>query len=480
MLTKIIIKNFKKLDSIEIDLDSVVVFVGPNNSGKTTALQAISLWELGMRKWAEKRLNYSKSKQTKSVAINRKDILSTPVISARQLWQDLCIYEGQVAKPNGKKVNIEIIAEGFTEGKRWQLGFEFAYANEESIYCRILQDEHNSPLEFPIEALAEHIGFLHPMSGLASEEYRLEKGSINVRIGEGRTAEVLRNLCWIIYEEKKDKWNELVEFMYKSFKIRIAAPVYDSARGSISITYKELNKKKMDLLNVGRGFQQILLLLSYIYANKNTILLLDEPDAHLEIVRQREIYNLLSEIVRKEKSQLIIATHSIAILNEAAERDKIIAFLGKPHIMNEKKYMVKSLSEIGYDQYLLAEQKKWVLYLEGSTDLSMLKAFSEVLNHPVRPYLDNIFIKYISNNRPQDARNHFYALQKEAIPTLKGIAIFDKLNKNLDIKGTLKEMMWRRCEIENYLPIPEVIIRYIEKVHNDNPSFKYDISLKIC
>ena len=41
-----------------------------------------------------------------------------------------------------------------------------------------------------------------PMSGLAATETRLDQGAINVRIGEGRTAEVLRNLCYQVRRGK--------------------------------------------------------------------------------------------------------------------------------------------------------------------------------------------------------------------------------------------------------------------------------------
>jgi len=122
----------------------------------------------------------------------------------------------------------------------------------------------------------------------------------------------------------------------------------------------------MALSNAGRGFQQILLIFSYIYSSENTILLLDEPDAHLEIIRQKEVYNTLSETVKEQNSQLIVATHSEAVLNEAAEKDTIIGFIGAPHIVNKTQQLVKSLNSIGFDQYILAEQKKWVLYLEGT------------------------------------------------------------------------------------------------------------------
>ncbi|HVA23197.1 MAG TPA: AAA family ATPase, partial [Chloroflexota bacterium] len=47
MLTKITIRNFKRFDDVEIELGSPVVFIGPNNSGKTSALQALALWDVG-------------------------------------------------------------------------------------------------------------------------------------------------------------------------------------------------------------------------------------------------------------------------------------------------------------------------------------------------------------------------------------------------------------------------------------------------
>ena len=39
MLTKLTIRNFKRFGEVEIELGSPVVFIGPNNSGKTSAMQ---------------------------------------------------------------------------------------------------------------------------------------------------------------------------------------------------------------------------------------------------------------------------------------------------------------------------------------------------------------------------------------------------------------------------------------------------------
>ncbi|MEW5950282.1 MAG: AAA family ATPase [Elusimicrobiota bacterium] len=454
MITRVEIKNFKKLTA-NIELSQTVVFVGPNNSGKTSALQAIALWDLGVRKWIEAKKD-SRAKQRRGVPINRKDILSIPIASAKYLWKDLYVQE--VTKMDGKlhnkKIKIEIRVEGWTQQKKWNLGVEFDYAGSEVLYCRLL-GELNNDLENVLKE--ERVAFLPPMSGLVSREDKFVPGTIYSRIGEGRTAEVLRNLCWIVYKETEN-WQKLEEIIKTLFLIRIGEPKFDEVSGVINMTYNEKGKD-YELSNAGRGFHQILLLFAFILAGKRTILLIDEPDAHLEVIRQKEVFNLLSKTLKEQNSQLIVASHSEAVLNEAAEKDKIIAFIGKPHVLNNRSQLVKSLANIGYDQYVQAEQKKWVLYLEGSTDLQMLQAFAKVLSHSSEKYLKNPFVKYVTN-KPMDARNHFYGL-KEAFPGFKGIAIFDRLNKQqLQPNGDLKELSWDRYEIENYIPIPETIERY--------------------
>ena len=55
MITRLRVRNFKRFESIDVELGNPVVFIGPNNSGKTTAMQALALWDLGLKRWHEKR-----------------------------------------------------------------------------------------------------------------------------------------------------------------------------------------------------------------------------------------------------------------------------------------------------------------------------------------------------------------------------------------------------------------------------------------
>lgn len=463
MITKFTISNFKRLDQVEIELGNSVVFIGPNNSGKTSALQALALWDIGWRRWAEKR-DESSAKDRPGVVVNRRDLNAVPVPSARLLWRNLHTMETrrEDGKQKTEKVFIRLTAEGIHHDKPWTCALDFYYANEESFYCRLADPADG---RVPEGARAHNIVFLPPMSGLADREYRKETGEIAVLIGEGRTAEVLRNLCWQLYSsQNKTGWDQLCQHIQDMFGIELRAPAYIQARSEITLSYREQNGVELDVSSSGRGCQQVLLLLSYLLANPGAVLLLDEPDAHLEILRQRDIYNLLTNIAAENNSQIIAASHSEVVLQEAAERDVVVAFVGKPHRMDTRSrhQVKKALESIRMADYFVAQQKGWMLYVEGSTDLAILQKLATRIGHKASSVLGSkVPVNYLGTNKPQEARDHFHGL-REAKTDLVGFALFDRLDKELQTGGALVERMWSRREIENYLVTPESLRAFVQ------------------
>lgn len=467
MITRFRISNFKRLEAAELELGNAAVFIGPNNSGKTTALQALALWDIGWKRWAEKR-DKSSPAERQGVTINRRDLYAIPVPSAKLLWNDLHTHDSDRSsgKPKTDKVLITLEAEGVHEDQPWRCVLEFYYANEESFYCRLKEGEGGGNSgKVPAGARKHAIVFLPPMSGLAEREHRKEPGEISVLIGEGQTAQVLRNLCWQLFSrEDQGAWKKLVEHIDDLFHIRLQEPVYIKERAELALTYKERNGVELDLSSSGRGCQQVLLLLSFMLANPGAVLLLDEPDAHLEILRQRDVYNLLTDIAESNGSQIVAASHSEVVLQEAAERDVVMAFVGLPHRIDTRArgQVKKALESIHMADYYLAEQKGWMLYLEGSTDLAILRRLADRLDHPARAILhDSVPVNYLGSNQPQDARNHFQGLC-EAKPDLVGLALFDRLGRELHSGSQLVERMWSRREIENYLVTPDSLRAFVQ------------------
>ena len=468
MLTRLVIRNLKRFDDVAIELGSPVVFVGPNNSGKTTALQSLALWQIGVRKWIEKRGGRAAPEKRPGVTINRQDLISIPVPEADLLWRNLHVRDVVTVegKPHTSNVRIDVLVDGVTDGVAWSCGLEFDYANPESFYCRPLRTSEESDaarMPVPSGASSVRVAFLAPMSGLAATETRLDRGAINVRLGEGRTAEVLRNLCHLIVTapDAEERWAVLTTRVHDLFGVQLDAPRYMAERGEIEMTYRE-GRVTLDLSSAGRGLQQTLLLLAHMDVNPGAVLLLDEPDAHLEILRQRQTYQLLTQVAQKTGSQVIAASHSEVVLNEAAGRDMVIAFVGRPHRIDDRgSQVLKALKEIGFEQYALAEQTGWVLYLEGSTDLSILQALADRLGHRAAVHLQRPFVSYVLN-QPKAAVTHFAGL-REARTDLVGLAVFDRLDRPIaDVPGGLRVEAWGRREIENYVAQRATLLRWAE------------------
>jgi energy-coupling factor transporter ATP-binding protein EcfA2 len=213
-----------------------------------------------------------------------------------------------------------------------------------------------------------------------------------------------------------------------------------------------------------------------MYANRNTVLLLDEPDAHLEVIRQREAFQKINEIAQETNSQIIIASHSEVVLEEAAEVSNVIALVENQTIplnvstkSQSIKYIKKTLTEIGWEKYYLAKIKGHILYLEGSTDLQMLLYFANKLKHKVESLLRVANVQYTSNNVPVTAIHNFVAL-KEIFTDLNGLALFDNI-PNLQENPRLKIICWERRELENYFARPELLLKHTKSLNLQFPNY---------
>lgn len=474
MLTNIKIENFKKLECISFPLSSSVVIIGPNNSGKSTVFQALCLWETGVRNLIAAKTRQKKLNKNNRVTLNRKDLLNSPIEDACFLWTG----KKTSSNTNGKKnVILAVEIEGENEGKKWTCRTEFYYCNAESFSCGVTKG-FNEVAELFNTGKPVHFGFLQAMSGMSVSEDKLTHGAIERRLGEGRTAEVLRNICYeILYPEIKTKenagieknWNRLCEVIRLMFGAKLQKPEYIKSTGLINLEYIE-NGIRYDISSGGRGFLQTLLLFAYMFANPDTVLLLDEPDAHLEAIRQREVFQQINAIANETNSQIIVASHSEIVLNEAVDSSKVIALIENQamelNVATKSQsigYIRRALTDIGWEKYYLAKSKGHILYLEGSTDLQMLLTFANKLQHKAEPLLRQANVDYTKDNVPSTAIKNYKALQ-EIFPELKGLALFDRIEKNIG-NQPLKIICWERRELENYFATPELLIKHAKLLH---------------
>ena len=474
MINEITIENFRQIEKQTIKLGAITVLIGPNNSGKTSLLQAFSLLSMAIKVWTKKRLgNPTKKQQRTGVAINLSEMSGIPASSFKDLWTNTRVKKGTYNKADKKTTSKDIVIKIQAKGDSydsedrpasWRVGFEFRYFRDTVIYARLMDG-----CDFGYALMAENIGLLPAISGLKLQEDRLELGSILRYIGEGNTSDVLRNICYHLYDKNQQNWQVFIDNVKELFNITINEPQYFQGSGLLEVTYNESDNKKMSLSSLGSGAKQGILLFAYLGAFKNTINLLDEPDAHLEVIKQAGVYQRLSDFAKRNNSQIIIASHSESVLN-AATNDLIVSSMFgefKPEsVQNIKPFLVN----YGFEQFILARQKPRILYYEGHSDLNFIKAFCKKLGRAdhIKQLDEEIYPYAIGNNDANKPKKHFAALKKH-IPELKGFALFDNLGAKTfqDIPNDLEMYQWQRKEIENYLPIVDTLKQYAQTMAKD-------------
>jgi len=475
MIKRITIRKFKRFEEEKVNLDQSVVFVGRNNSGKTTALQALSLWEFALRNWLKERdESKSKARQRVGVPISRERLATAiPSRVLKHLWHDAKVYSAQ-----NKPALIEILVEGTSPKlEKWKFGMELQFSTAEQFFVRPMpiSPGDSERMHVPEEVRDLHVVHLPAMAGIQRTEEVLQRGSQDRRIAEGRAGDVIRNLLLDVYKSDQGAWELIRDEISRMFHVELCPPFVE-ATGYIVVEYyngispsgrKKNPNPKLDISNGGSGFLQTLLLLTFLHARSGAVILLDEPDAHLEIVRQGDVFSYARKLALEKRSQLIVATHSEAILAKADLAD-IVAFPGAFALgsTSDRSQIRKSLTEVPSSDFMLAGQHKRVLYVEDYTDIEILKAWAEVVdNQKASGVLHQGFSHYIGNDLSK-ARKHFHAIQ-QFVPPLKGIALIDNTDIAVLANEKLVEYMWKRKEIENYLLVPDAIIRLCVKLGVD-------------
>jgi predicted ATPase len=484
MIQYIECENFKAFGSLErISFSQPSVLIGPNNSGKTTVLQALTIWNQGIRNWFQEKKHIKGSKSI-GVGVNRLLITQVPVKEVKYFWNNTKTKQG--------KDNIEIkITVGLWHNNEIKpCTLIMKYYNSEVVYMYPSDDTLSCEGLLALAASID-VKILYPMSGITNQEFLLQRGAIDTYIGQGKTSEVLVNLCYKIYENSESDWRKVTDLMYKLFEVQLQRPLFLEANGTVELKYntKSITGKSngLDISLSGRGQQEMLLLIAYLFSHKKSVLLLDEPDAHLEILRQRQVFALLKHLASENGNQIIIATHSEVIANEAKSNLTLLVGGDIIDLTHNPSGQIRAfIEQYGMEHYYKAKLKKRTIYVEGSTDIDMLLAFAQKLKHPCQTIFENTFYYFytqdiddmpefdrelarisVDNYKPKQIHRQHFSVMKNAIPDFKGIALFDGDAKNrldeIEKPNDFALVYWKKYELENYFVNPNTVFAFIEK-----------------
>lgn len=457
MIEKITLRRFKRFEEVTFDLRGHVILAGPNNCGKTTVLQAVAAWALALKTWRLLNDFQRHGGAYTKAPLARQAFSAVPVRSYDLLWKDRN-YSGTVS-----------IEAQLTDGTR--ITMEFLRDSTEQIYVR----PANNIEPVKLRDLEIDMVYVATIGGLSVEEPVYQPDYIKTLLGRQRPGDVVRNL--LLQASESSRWEKFTGAVHRLFGVEVLIP--QTPGGQIVCEYRQdAASPSFDILSAGSGFQQVLLLLACLFTREGSVVLVDEPDAHLHVFLQDSIFAELNRAAADTNSQLLIATHSEVIFNSASPEQITVMIGQQPRRLanaTDVLRLKKAVAVLQQSDLVAALESPGILYLDGYTDLNLLREFAIVLGHPLQDYFNRQpFWRGKQHPIRQGGaevppKEHFDALQLVR-EDIGGVWLIDSDGKEMRIlpseiprAGTLNRLAWKRYEIESYLMHPLALARFIDQ-----------------
>lgn len=469
MINRLTLRNFKNVGEQTYDFTQFDLLVGRNNSGKSTVLQGLAIWQFCVDEFRR-----SKRVGGRGIQVVLPNFTALPVPEFNLLWKDKT--DRHWPEVNGKRkqeyILIEILVQWRREGKADEFGIALRYHSPQTIYA-IPTGGWAKFREYEKQGDLPKIAYVPPFSGLEPLEKRLDDAPIRQQAGKGQPGSVLRNLLLQVcpmpprekdgrieknYTPPKD-WNELANVVERWFSVKISPPQYEMGKDVyITVEYRQ-NGKSYDIIAGGSGFHQTLTLLAFLYGYQPTTILLDEPDAHLHVNLQREILDYFKLKSAERNIQFLIATHAEEFV-KGVDGSQIISLLKQvPTRIQSTPSVLRAMADVSNEEIMQLMASPFILYVEGESDERILRAWAASCN--ALSEIDKLCFKTMGGGgkkNMQDRTNQHFAALQQIIPNVKRLMLFDYDDSNeafhpLSDNPTLVE--WRRKNIENYLLVPD-------------------------
>lgn len=504
MIEKVAFHRFKKFKDKTIEFKpSVVLLAGGNNSGKTTLMQGLAIWEFARTVLEMERgpsvLRAGQSHQGFGIGIDEFSPVNVP--SLKHLWTNLKTQKEQEA--DGYTLWIDVHWRNNIKEER-NLKFGLSLANDR-LFIKTL---HST---VPVNEDIPRIAYVPPFAGIVDREQRHTKAIRRKLIGQGLSGAVIRNILLDLLQDNQrkraelrgdrtkipnsalrtlrdnDPWELLQTILERTFSCGLVIESFnDIYHAHIKVecfkgtrANNRFNRfpeyTPRDLMVEGSGFLQWLGVFALALDPEYKMIMLDEPDAHLHPSLQKELVAELKKIIVKFNKQVLFSTHSPDLIRNYPP-EKILRFAG-----TSPKYLVDDTGKIGllagigaeYSPKLnkLQELKK-IFFVENESDVRMLRIWSQILQMPFPS--DFVTWQYLADHG--ERKKLFDQLAVE-IPGLIGFSLRDRddetlgsTSDNLEDKThpdtdnrSLHCRKWRRRYIEGYLLSAGAISRACNK-----------------
>jgi len=483
-IEKIKIKNFKVFKNVSFTLNKEInIFTGVNNSGKTTVLEAIALWNECFNKLIKQSLrkdtklnllkgDYRLGDKTQNY-FNFEDI-----VSIRSPYYDDIFYN----LDNSEPIEIEMTLNN--NQNSINICFEISSARGSNYNIKLLDKEDFDYPKFnnffeifpnPLNTI-----FASPIANLILNEEFVTDPILNEKISRRESIKVLRNRLYNLNDD-----------IFLEFEKALSLILGNDVKLNKNGDKKKDIAKNLSL--VGSGTIQIIEILLSIFTQKKelNIILLDEPDSHIHRDIQKKLIQVLSK--NTKNTQIFITTHNESFIRSAKpdyvfhlEGDAIKDYMSivfktpaKIKIGLQPSKQLKVLQSLGYESsldFINALESDRLFLIEGQTESTYLDIIIEKFTTLLYKYLDSLDI--------QCDRDDINTLLKNEIDSLIDNKKENLPNRNIfssDNDRTLSEIKeFHRSKLNNKdlstlatKDDIETIISNIIKKYNSIDSYNY-------
>jgi len=481
-------KRFKKFEHTIIEFGEFAVLVGENSSGKTSVLQAINL---AMNAFSRLKLYSSDGMGAKP---RRKGVGSTqlPGIMNDDFRELYYGKKSRNSRVNGNSIGAEVYLTDENDN-RYGMQISSLFGGYNLTPLSKAEDFQSNATLHEKEALLIS-GFV----GLSSSEEKALSLSIRNRLRDGRASEIIRNLLLDTKDSVPENYEKLIQRLRKDFGFIIDKVAFDEENDiNVHAYYDEqIEDKKIpfDFCASGSGMMQVLQILTsiYRYCPKNaTVVLLDEPDAHLHSNMQVALFYSLREIQKELNIQIIISTHSTSII-AAALPSEIIPVSNVEYIepLSRSEEVDELISERINSYELSKIKSNGVLVFFEDSNIDYFLKCDQLLN--CRCLIGPKTVAYLTG-RTKDDKLPFSirpVIQELLGRNMSIFAIRDRDGLSNEITDVLVQRaddadinyhFLNLYEMESYLLIPSLVYRTIASINPGKQLPSVDeIEKKIC
>ncbi len=458
-MRRVWLRNFKGFEDFDVTLGSFNVVAGANNAGKSTLLQGVDLLFSLIKLHAE------------SNHLARSRLVPPPVLPVasgrdlfyRQVWRQANVY-----------VNAVVGAE-FTDGSAIEFGLRYMFGNVNSR----VHDQAGIEDARLVALLARPAVWVPSAVGIVrDEEYRppaRQRGLVSA----GRHNEVLRNLLVDVKQGRPARFDALQLVLKERFSGTIGEAEFDAELDQfVRVTFRGEGGVEHDLYSSGAGFVQIVQMLAFIFAREPSVVLLDEPDAHLHSSLQRVVVEILDDLSRSEGFQVLIATHSKEIINFVDPTRLILveAGAGSASLVTTEVTPIAVLKSLGaidnVDAYTLVKNKR-CLFVEGTGDATILGRFAATLGIRALTGDDRVVTMPVGGADRFEHVQQLDVFESMLGEPLRSLEIRDRDGRTQEHRQVLVDRSQRPLHIleldsiESYLLNPTVIARVIAEIFEE-------------